>query len=457
MNKFAFRSTAILAGFAVAAFAPASVLFSDNFETDSSGSWFVQRNTVLAPALVLDSSATFNFDYSQSYEGAPAIPPAPGGSTTHGLKVEVNSDPTETLSIEALTAMPLVPYLSGDYSIEYDMWYNTIGGAATTIHNLAGLGHDGIRAFLQNTVPATDTDWYTYGVTADGSSSTDYRVWIGKTVQTTAVGGGYTATGTDFRNNSNALYQALFPDALTNAPTGTPGNRWTHWRIRRVSGVVTWEAKNPAGDWVVISTLTDASGKAGLPTLGMMDTAPSPRQPGTFVVYDNVVVEGSLPATTIQGKATLKDYDTVSGVDRSITLDFYDAGGNTLITSIKTPVTSDGSFFMAAPGNQAYDVYIRGKHWLAKKVSIDTTSGSVSNVNVALTNGDVDGDNAVTVFDYGVLSDYFDLAINDPSWNTVGPNGFKPLDADIDGDNAVSVFDYGLISDNFDLSGDAPA
>ncbi len=69
-------------------------------------------------------------------------------------------------------------------------------------------------------------------------------------------------------------------------------------------------------------------------------------------------------------------------------------------------------------------------------------------------NGDIDNDNAITVFDYGVLSDYFDRNSGEPDWFDIGPNGFAPWDADLDGDGAVTVFDYGILSDNFDKNGD---
>jgi len=62
-----------------------------------------------------------------------------------------------------------------------------------------------------------------------------------------------------------------------------------------------------------------------------------------------------------------------------------------------------------------------------------------------LCNGDCDDDNAVTVFDYAILSDAFDSSPSDPWWDAR---------ADLDGDLTVSVFDYAVLSDSFDLTGD---
>lgn len=60
-------------------------------------------------------------------------------------------------------------------------------------------------------------------------------------------------------------------------------------------------------------------------------------------------------------------------------------------------------------------------------------------------NGDVDGDNQVTVFDYDRLSAAFDARPGDAQWDPA---------ADLDGDGQVTVFDYDLLSASFDAVGD---
>jgi hypothetical protein len=59
-------------------------------------------------------------------------------------------------------------------------------------------------------------------------------------------------------------------------------------------------------------------------------------------------------------------------------------------------------------------------------------------------NGDCDGDNSVTIFDYIILSDSFD--------KSTGDSGFDAR-SDLDGDGTVSIFDYTYLSDNFERSG----
>lgn len=55
--------------------------------------------------------------------------------------------------------------------------------------------------------------------------------------------------------------------------------------------------------------------------------------------------------------------------------------------------------------------------------------------------GDIDGDGVVSILDYILLSDAFDLAEGDP--------GFNPA-ADLDHDGIIGIFDYIILSDNFD-------
>ena len=57
------------------------------------------------------------------------------------------------------------------------------------------------------------------------------------------------------------------------------------------------------------------------------------------------------------------------------------------------------------------------------------------------------------MFDYSILSTYFDRDMTQSDWTTIGSNGFAPIDADLDGDGAITVFDYNILSDNFDMNG----
>lgn len=110
-------------------------------------------------------------------------------------------------------------------------------------------------------------------------------------------------------------------------------------------------------------------------------------------------------------------------------------------------VDANGNFDVpgpAVPGS--YTLGIKSGHWLRKRINVTTVASQTPDVGtVSLINGDVDGDNTVSVFDYIILSDSFDLGQGDP--------GFAP-GADLDEDDVISVFDYIILSDNFDREGD---
>ncbi|GBC97332.1 hypothetical protein HRbin16_03154 [bacterium HR16] len=105
---------------------------------------------------------------------------------------------------------------------------------------------------------------------------------------------------------------------------------------------------------------------------------------------------------------------------------------------------SSGNYaFATYPGT--YDLAFKASHWLRTVVPNVSVSGSSVTVNVSLTNGDIDGDNEVTLFDFGQLVAAFGSMPGDPNWNA---------DADLDGDTEVTLFDFGVLVRNFGAIGD---
>ncbi len=172
----------------------------------------------------------------------------------------------------------------------------------------------------------------------------------------------------------------------------------------------------------------------------------------TVLGVDNIKAIGG--STTVSGTVTLGDTTITSG-SRSVTFEYRTPNTTTVVeTKTGTIDLATGSFSIPAPATPgSYDLAVKTGSWLRNKALINTSGGSVTGVSISLTNGDIDQDNSITVFDYGVLSDYFDLSSDNANWNTVGGNGFAPSDADLDGDGSVTVFDYGILSDHFDLNG----
>jgi hypothetical protein len=118
----------------------------------------------------------------------------------------------------------------------------------------------------------------------------------------------------------------------------------------------------------------------------------------------------------------------------------------------------DGSFELIDPNpatGGSRVISTKFGHWLRKNVSLNTASGSVNVGNVVLTNGDVDGDNAVSILDYIKLSGWYELDSSSVGWNTADGDGVRPRDADLDEDGQISILDYLILSSSFGIDGDS--
>ncbi len=143
----------------------------------------------------------------------------------------------------------------------------------------------------------------------------------------------------------------------------------------------------------------------------------------------------------------------VGDTPKAIQVEYRQNGNVVLSTAAK--VDSNGDYEVAAPtADGTYDISVKTKSWLRQTKSMSIVGGEAANVNFDLINGDADADNAITIFDYIVLSEFFDLDNSASNWLTIGTSGYAPDEADFDRDGAVTIFDYIILSDNFDLTGD---
>ncbi len=106
---------------------------------------------------------------------------------------------------------------------------------------------------------------------------------------------------------------------------------------------------------------------------------------------------------------------------------------------------SQGNCQIDTTAQGEFDLVIKTSHWLSRRLPMNLSTFDSSTVSASLVNGDVDGDNSVSIFDYIELSGSFDKA--------TGESGFD-AEADLDGDGAVTIFDYIILSNNFDQSGE---
>jgi len=158
-------------------------------------------------------------------------------------------------------------------------------------------------------------------------------------------------------------------------------------------------------------------------------------------------------AFTIEGRTT-----AIARVSGTVILQEY--GGDKAVVPVSIEVRHPGSFDplethvvnLDGEGRYSFQTLQRGtfdlsakaSHWLRQTVPNVSLVGDTT-VDFTLTNGDIDGDNEVTLFDFGALVAAFGSVPGDSNWNP---------DADLDGDEEVTLFDFGILVRNFGAMGD---
>ncbi|HSU55664.1 MAG TPA: Calx-beta domain-containing protein, partial [Candidatus Dormibacteraeota bacterium] len=270
------------------------VLFSDNFETDSSANWVV--NTVDGG---VDSSATFGYDYSQRY-----VPAVPGGISTKGLLFRLNEQTGAQRN--AISASPASLNLPDQYRLKFKMWNNYNGpmfdgGSGSTMHLTAGVGTTPDHANLA-TSGASDGIWF--DVDGDGGSTFtigDANAYVGFTLQADNSGV-YAADPNNNPRSTTSPYYSIWggipaPAAqLANNPsqTGTsqPGNMGESWHtvvLTKTTNTVTWTI-----DGITIATVPADSTSLGPNVfVGFEDIFPGPSGATnmSFALIENLRVE----------------------------------------------------------------------------------------------------------------------------------------------------------------------
>ncbi len=129
----------------------------------------------------------------------------------------------------------------------------------------------------------------------------------------------------------------------------------------------------------------------------------------------------------------------------SVTIEIRNPGSTSPLETHIVSLDSASQYAFNTTRTGTFDVAAKASHWLRQtRTNVALTSDPVT-VNFSLINGDVDGDNEVTLFDFGQLVAAFGSMAGDSNWN---PN------ADLDGDDEVTLFDFGILVRNFGAIGD---
>ncbi len=168
-------------------------------------------------------------------------------------------------------------------------------------------------------------------------------------------------------------------------------------------------------------------------------TLPPPINQQTTAV---VVVSGD---PWVEGSATMNGRANLEGV--AAVLQLRDPGTGAVVATYPTTLGAGGTFAVQVAQSGTFDLALKLPTSLRRKVSgvaIDPATGATG-VSFALTNGDVNGDNAVSIADFLQLRAAYGSSTGSGTWN---PN------ADLNGDGSVGLADFLILRAAFGRSGD---
>ncbi len=228
-----------------------TVLWSDNFHTDTSA------NYTVAAACTNGETADYEIAWAYEYNTPWLIPAAPlSGGNIYGARLRVNKFGGGTAA--GLNVYPTGQSFSGNYALRFDMYLMMGGGSYTTEYAIFGINHSGTKTnWFRNTTLApgnVPAGWQFDGiwcdVEADGSASGDYVMYSGPAV--TLASGGVAPTALpagpgpgDWATSFLSTFQSP-PWWTGGSGGGMPANltdttkpSWAQVELSQVNGVIT--------------------------------------------------------------------------------------------------------------------------------------------------------------------------------------------------------------------------
>jgi len=103
------------------------------------------------------------------------------------------------------------------------------------------------------------------------------------------------------------------------------------------------------------------------------------------------------------------------------------------------------SYYASLPAG-VYDLSVKAAHWLRRTLPGQTVSDAgISGLALTLLDGDVNGDNSISLADFGLLRAAYGSTPASPNWNA---------NADLNGDGTVGLADFGILRAHFGQQGD---
>jgi hypothetical protein len=283
---------------------PETVLFADNFDTDSSANWtlrFAARNGID------DYTTSWAYDYSGVF-----IPPAPHSqsASTLGLQMAVNKVDGTAGGGAGLNLYPNGQSFSGNYALRFDMFLMVGGTSATTEYALCGINHSGNQTnwFRGPSTANTPNDgvgstWSYDGlwvsIEADASGTDDYMFLSAPASNPGGIWG-----PTTYATVGATPFTGVFksPPFFTGgvgggSPANSPGYNtpiWADVELSQIGNVVTLKIDHS----VILSYTNTAAAQSGNIMIGYDDAYDSILA-GSGVIIDNLrVISLAVPVIT---------------------------------------------------------------------------------------------------------------------------------------------------------------
>lgn len=238
-----------------------------------------------------------------------------------------------------------------------------------------------------------------------------------------AGGGGFSQFGTQVGGNFLYRYTYNFATPIR-LPLGTP--LWLHFSGSNgfnFGNLMNWATTaNGANSQARISTTDYLTGYSAI----------SPDPAHAFQLEGTVTLTG--PAV-ISGNVGLEGWASSNGTSAQIDI----VQGGQVVETLNAAVAADGSFTTTTNFTGSAQLRFRVPHFLQKTTGNLTLGYDTVNVNLPLTNGDIDGDNEVGIGDYSILSANY---------------GAENAPGDLNEDGVVDIADYSILSGNYGAVGD---
>jgi len=351
-------ATLALAGAAslVTSVAPAqTVIYSDDFETDTSANYSVR-------AIDQGNAADYNVFFATNYNATTfprfgvntTIPVAPSGAGGRGVKMFVNKNDANA-QIAAINIYPNISQpFTNDYALKVDMFlgYNgpAAGGTGSTEFGMFGINHTGTQTnWNAPGVSVSDGAWF--AITGEGGAAQDYRSFVGDGAgfeqRFTLESGGFFDRDTDGTAEEELFYTSdlptlpfwlMFPTNTVGETPGVPGKQWVKVEVRQRTNsdaggyLTTWLMNNYVIARHTNVTLIAGVTNAGTVMLGNMDNFASIASPAidNYVIYDNLSV------VDLQGAPDLPEVSITTTTDTA-----------------QEPTTGEATFTLTRKGSTA--------------------------------------------------------------------------------------------------------